>query len=440
MKSLALMRADADQHKARLKHLAKELETRALTSDEEREVDGLKADLSNLSSKIERTEYLSQMAADKAPDKEERAQQKRMKDFSIAKIVAHAGGKHVDVGFEKEVSSEAKRNDPYATGDYVIPFEALEARQETREITTGGGSAGATIVDDLRPQQLIPALRNSLVMAQLGAMMISGARSKIILPRVKQTGDTKWLPETGTATESDVAFDSVSADPKKLMALTSWSAQAAMESSVSLEQIIRNELMLNLAHELDRSCLYGQADPTKAGNAQDSNEPSGVAKLIGRISRSGDNAAGGSEVTYEQILALAESVDKANIGMGRRAFLTNYDVKYNLMQKLQMSTFTDSTGYIWSGMGLAGMPTVVSNVVTSNRRLNGDASKILGSDIFYGNWSDLVVVTWGSGVSLLLNEYGAGYSSGNVQLRGLVFSNCLLRYQDAIKYYQGVKT
>ena len=427
MKSITLMKADAEQHKARLQFLAKELETRALSEDEEKEVDGLKKDLNTLNGKIERVEYLNQIAAEKPKDKEERSFQKRMKDFSLSKVIAKAGGKSVDTGFEDETTEELKRNDPYAVGDYVVPWEVIDPKLETRTIDTSGTES--TINDQLQPS-LIPALRNALALSQLGAMTITGARSKVVLPRVSATGTASWLPETGAVSESDMTFDSVSASPEKLMSLTSWSALAALESSISVEQTARQDLIMDIAHEIDRASLYGKGT---------SNEPSGITKLNSFTARTGDDSDGGANLTYQQVLDLAETADVANIGMGRRAFLCNPQTKYKLMNALQQSKFTDSSGYIWpmGSAGIAGMPTVVSNVVESQRQNAGN--KVTGSDLFYGNWSDFTIVTWGSGVSLLLNEYGAGYAAGNVQLRALVFTNVLIRYNKAVAWYRGIK-
>ena len=67
MNSIALMRAEADTGKARLKELAAVLETRSLTDDEGKEVDGIKAKLTDLTTKLDRAEYLQAQANAKPP-------------------------------------------------------------------------------------------------------------------------------------------------------------------------------------------------------------------------------------------------------------------------------------------------------------------------------------------------------------------------------------
>ena len=454
--NLPLLRQEADMKKTRLKELATVLETRALTELEEKEVDAEKKNLIDLSTKIDRAEYLAQVAKEKVesnPDAEEKRFANSKRSFSVANVIAKAGGHGVDTGREDEITQELKRNDPYATGDYIVPWEALSRTQsplEKREITTTQLAAGELNPDDTRPD-LIPLLRDALALAQAGAGVITGATSKLVIPRQKTKATASWLAETGTVSDSNITFDNVSADPKKLMALTSWSALSALESRANLEQIARADLIADLASAIDMAALYGQTLPKKKADAAvDQNEPLGIT-AIGKsdatkngvpttlVTRTGDNAENGAALTYAEVLKLAEDADSANLSTSRRAFICNPKTRYAMMQALQQTAFTSSDGYIWNGGGLAGMPTVVTNEVVSDRVITTDAAKTTGSDLFYGAWNAISIVTWGSGVNLLANPLGTGYSSGAVQLRALVFANIIVRYNNAVKWYRGIK-
>ena len=443
MPSAAMLSQECDGIKTELIKYSKTLEERSLNDDETKKVKELKSLLATKTEEKEQAEYLFNLAKQNAQpkDKEDRDFQTRSRAFSLSKVVANVAGKGCDIGSETEISDELKRTDSLAQGDFVMPFDALQ----TRTINTDASTAGANKLksEDYLAGNFIEFLRNVLVVGQAGATMLRGASSAIRIPRQTNTTQARWLAEDGTATNDDLTFDSVELKPRKLMGLTSWSAQTALSSDPSIEMICRNDLMQVLAHEIDRTALYGGGDKDKVDSTNKANlpaltplEPSGITRLTNAL----DDTTAGADLTYAKALGMASTADQANIGQGRRAFICNPKTRYKLMQTLLISTLT-SADYLYAGAGIAGMPTIVSNVVKSDNKIKADnTGTATGSDLFYGNWSDLLIAYFGSGVSLLLNEYGSGYTSGAVQLRSLLFADVAVRHAASFSRYRKVTT
>lgn len=419
---LLVTKRKIDAAKSELKTLAKELETRAMTDDEMKKVDERKAELNKLQEQYENEKYLAELqdgseTKEVPKDKEDRDFQTRARNFSVAKLVNAHTNPNIDAGSEREISAELQRKNALNHGQYTIPWEALETR------ATLASPANLT-TDDYKPAMLIDVLRNSLVMGRLGATMLTGLSQRVSIPKkTAATGAGQWLGEEAGATEgSAMTFGEVVLDYKKYIQLASFTKQAAMEAMPSIEMITRQDLIDSVSREMDRVALYGTGS---------NNQPRGLIPRLTASTQTG-TVTNGKELTYAEVLELENLVDAENIESTRRAYLCNSKIRNTLKRTLKFASAGSET--IWNGGGVDGMPTQVSNVVKSDNTTGNKKT----SDFVYGQWSDLIIATFSSGIQLLLNELGDGYSSGTTQLRALIMCDTNVRRAESFKYYNTV--
>lgn len=310
-------------------------------------------------------------------------------------------------GFEFECSNAAvERGHQMAPGaSHRIPFDVLAAGF-ARDLTVGTATAGGNLVaTELRSDSFIDLLRNAMALDQMGITTLTDLNGNIAIPR--QTGGATgyWVSEGGATTESQQSFDQVSLTPKTLAAFTDVSRQLLLQSSLSVEALVRSDLAKIIALELDRAGING------SGTA---NQPRGVLNTSGIGSEAG--GANGLAPTWDNIVNLETAVSNANANMGNLGYLTNSRVRGRLKRTQRFATTNGDP--VWErGNEMNGYMAAVSNQVPSN--LTKGTSVGVCSAIMFGNWSDLLMGLWG-GLDVLVNPY---INSGTGTVRIEVFQS-----------------
>jgi HK97 family phage major capsid protein len=304
-------------------------------------------------------------------------------------------------GFELECSEAAgsRGHQMASKATHRIPYDILAAGS-TRDLVVGTATLGGNLVaTELKSNSFIDMLLNSMALEQMGITTLTDLNGNIAIPR--QTGGATgfWVAESGAVTESDLTFDQVTLTPKTVGAMSDISRQLLLQSSLSVEQLVRRDLALRIALEMDRAGINGSGA---------SNQPRGLLNTSGI----GSVAAGtnGAAPTWDMIVNLETQVDNANGAVGNLGYLTNSRVR-GRMKRTQRFSGTDGVS-IWDKGEMNGYKAVVSNQVPSN--LTKGTSTGVCSAIMYGNWSDLLMGLWG-GLDLLVNPY-IGSGTGTVRI------------------------
>ena len=306
-------------------------------------------------------------------------------------------GAYEEAAFEREVSAAVEQRMGASARGMLVPDEVLR-----RDLTVGtASSAGDLVFTDARPGSFIELLRNRLALNTLGVTMLTGLNGPVSIPRQTGAPTAYWVAEKGAPTESNPTVDQVNLTPKTLGAYTEFSRKLVLQSSIDVEQMVRNELATVIALEIDRAALYG------LGNT---NQPQGL-KLVTGINTEDFNAAA---PTYAELVSMESKVNADNADIGAMAYVTN-STTFGGFKTTEKASGT-AQFVLEPGGTVNGYPVVRSNQVASG-------------DVFFGVWSQMLMGMWGA-LDLQVNPYALD-TSGGVRVTALQDVDVAVRHPEA---------
>jgi HK97 family phage major capsid protein len=105
--------------------------------------------------------------------------------------------------------------------------------------------------------QYIDVLRPAMAVRQAGARVLSGLTSNLRLPRMTQSGTPGWFAENSPIPTTDETFDDITLTPHHDGAIVEVTRNMLQQSNPEVEAIVRNDLALKLANDVDRAALAG---------------------------------------------------------------------------------------------------------------------------------------------------------------------------------------
>ena len=329
---------------------------------------------------------------------------------AIAAAMARAEGTAVS-GFEAELSADLERQLPANAkrhGGIFVPMR-LEQRAAISEALYNVSTKGSSTVFT-QAGEFIDLLRNQAIAVQLGAQVMAGLTSPVSFPKQTGAASAYWMPENdGTdVTASNATLGSVSLTPKTLQATTAFSRQLMAQSSIDVEQFIRNDLAASHALAWDRAVLHGSGS---------SNEPTGI-YTAGSV----NSIAMGGTPTYGKLIDMVTEVLKDNALMGNLAFATTPGMAGKLAQTV-VAASTDSR-MIWTGQlndgQVVGYRAVATNQVSATLGSGSDHG------VIFGNWGDVMIGTWGA-LEIVVDPY-ALKKQGMIEVTSFQLADIALRH------------
>ena len=299
--------------------------------------------------------------------------------------------------FERECSEAAAAKAGKAAQGIMVPNEVLR-----RDLTVGSAaSAGNLVSTDFRPGSFIELLRNRSALAGLGITSLTGLQGPVAIPRQTGAATAYWVAESGAPLESQQTVDQVNLTPKTVGAFTDYSRRLMLQSSIDVEQMIRQDLATVLALEIDRVGLYG------LGNT---NQPLGI-KFTTDINTK-DFA--GAIPTFAEVVEMESKIASDNADIGAMAYLMNATMRGDLKTKVKES---GQASYVYEpGDTVNGYRAVISNQVAAG-------------DIFFAVWSQLIMGMW-SGLDLTVDPYTFS-TSGTVRVVALQDVDFAVRHPES---------
>jgi HK97 family phage major capsid protein len=316
------------------------------------------------------------------------------KDGAINQLLTRGRLEGLAAEVHQEGTKEAREAGLNSTGNITIPkmFVRGVGRKENRDLVVGtttlGGFTVATEVGDL-----IPFLNPRLVTEALGATYLTGLSSNIDFPRNDSASAAAWEGENTANDETSPTFDRIQLSPNRLGAFTDISKQLLVQSTVDIENFVRNSLSVALANALDTAAINGSGQ---------SNQPLGILNTagIGSVSLGTD----GGSPNFKAIVDLETEIAAANADFGTMAYLTTPGVR-GFLKTAEKATNTAQFVYMDStvpGEGmLNGYRTRVSTLVPSNLT-KGNGSNL--HSIIFGDFSALIIGQW-AGIDLVVDPY-----------------------------------
>jgi HK97 family phage major capsid protein len=271
----------------------------------------------------------------------------------------------------------------------VIPTDVLLAKRDLITGTTTATSKGGNLIQtDVLGGSFIDVLRNAMVLPRLGARFMTGLQGNVAIPKRTTSVTAYWPGENTAPTEGTNVFGQVTMSPKTLAAYIDIGRRLALQSSVDVEALVRDDLAQTLAIAIDEAAI----------GAAKTNGPTGLRATSGI----GSVAIGtnGGAPTWASIVSLENKVEVANALTGSLAYLTNPKVRGKLKVTPKQSSGVEGNFLMGEVNALNGYPVVVSNQVPSTLT-KGTASAVC-SAMFFGAWGDLIVGQWG-GIELIVD-------------------------------------
>ena len=354
-----------------------------------------------------RGELLDVIGSTRALEEKEIGMSKReVKRFSLLRAI-HALANPTDrraqeaAAFEFECSQAAAKAYGRTAQGILLPAEVL--RNWKRDLNSS--DEAALFTDDFRGGDFIDALRNASSVMQAGATMLSGLSGDVKIPKKTGVASTGWISsEGGAASESEMTVGSVSLNPKTLGAFTDITRQLMIQSSLSVEALVRDDLAQSIALAIDLGALAGSGS---------SGQPTGI-KNTGGINVVHFGAAPDLLPTYAQVVELETKVREDNALGNGGAYIANATM-YGALKSVEKAANT-AQFVVEPGGTMNGYRTIVSNQVASG-------------DLYFGDFSQLLVGMFG-GIDIVVDPYTAS-TSGTVRVVALQSCDVAVRHATA---------
>jgi len=328
---------------------------------------------------------------------------KEEKSYSIARAInAFCDNDWSNAGFERECSREIAKTLKRDPKGFFVPVFDLNVSRRDAFAVGASATGGYTVQTDLLAESFIELLRNKTTVIQAGATMLSGLQGPVAIPTQATAASTYWVAENGSITQSEATFGQVPLAPKTIAARSQFSRLMLLQSSIGIEQFIRNDFARIIAIGIDLAAISGSGS---------SNQPTGILNTsgIGSVALGTNGAA----PTWASLVNLMREIEIDNADTPNMKWLTNPKVKAKLMTTSKQSSGVEGNFILSDPNSLLGYDFLCTNQVSS-ALTKGTGTAL--SAIIFANFSDLIIGEWGA-LEVLPNIYGSGFNSGAVDIR-----------------------
>jgi HK97 family phage major capsid protein len=408
-----------------------EKESRDLTEEERASYDDCNEKADSIESRIKREDELNRrhgVFASKGPkvgrpvptpfigmsdDETER--------YSLLRAIrAAAGGDWQEAGLELEASRAVEKRMGHAPRGFYVPMDWMTRRQpeqRTTDLLKGTGAIGGYLAaTELLGASFIDRLFNKMVMAQAGVVTLTGLVGDVAIPRLATGITAYWVAENVGITEGTMALEQVTLTPKTLGAFQDISRRLLQQSSIDVENMVRDDIARSLALAMDLAILQGTG----------TDQPTGVKGITGVTDKSSTN---GDTLTWAIIVGLETAIATANADSGRLAYITNPTMRGVAKTTQMVATYGDKMIWQDGPSPVNGYPAYVTGQIPANLT-KGSGTAL--SYIFFGDWSTVLLGSWGS-LDVLVDPYTGG-SAGTVRVIAFNDIDVAVRHPAAVVF------
>jgi HK97 family phage major capsid protein len=290
--------------------------------------------------------------------------------------------------FEIEVSEAAQRANGRTARGIMLPTDVLRSWAQ-RDLNTTDDAG--LIAQDFRGGDFIDVLRNASSVMAAGATMLNGLSGNVAIPKKTAASTAGWIATEGTASgESEPTFGQVTMSPKVVGAHSQITRLMLQQSSLDIENLIRNDLAQGIALAIDLGALAGSGS---------SGQPTGIKNTNGI---NAPTAFAAANPTFAEVVAMETAVAEDNALMGNLAYILGA----GMYGALKTTTKDSGSGQFVVGSDgqINGYNAVVSNQVTAG-------------DLYFGNFADLLIGMYG-GLDIVADPY-SNSTSGTINITAL---------------------
>lgn len=407
-----LQEAIQDQHDrvAAILNVAK-TEGRDLSADEEKEVDELqgKGDqvgkIGELEAKLERLQKIE--SAQKAIARSRFAAAAGDEpvvdgelNISAVKVPAKAKTAAVRAYTGPNADKEA-----YIAGQW---FLALNGNENANAWLKSHGVQNAmSTSDNTKGGYLVPEVLESAIIRNVEEFGVARREARVypmgpgvtLIPR-RSSGFTGYFAgENSSVTASDLAFDQVRLEARKLMVFSSWSSELPEDSVVALGDLLTAEVAQCFAVKEDQCLFLGDGTSTYGGIVGLAN-----ALAAGAVATTASNVDTPAEIT---IASFEEAMGKLLMIPGLQPkWYCHSSIYYNVMQRLGYAAAGNSAANFNAAFAptFLGYPVVFCQAMDSGAPTTDLSGKFI---CYFGDMSRSVTMGQKRGISIAVdNSYG----------------------------------
>ena len=344
---------------------------------------------------------LDQIATDKPLETPEIGMTKKeVRQFSIMKAInalANPTDRQAqrDAEYEFECSEEASKHYGRTAQGIMLPPEVM-ANWNTRDLNASDDAG--LVGQDFGPESFIDVLRNASAVMPL-ATNLNGLQGDVKIPKKTSAASAAFISaEGGASGESEMVIGSVTMSPKTVGVHTDVTRQLMLQSSLDVENLIRDDLAKSMAIAIDDGALEGSGS---SGN------PTGITNTSGINTVSLSSAAA---PTFAEMVSIETSIAVDNALVGDLAYIinpTNYGTLKTTAKDSGSGLFVAENGQV------NGYPVVISNQLTANNYV-------------FGNFNDLLIGFFG-GLDITVDPY-SNSTSGTVRIVALQSVDVAVRH------------
>ena len=327
--------------------------------------------------------------------------EKEVKRFSVVKALRALANPsdrkaQADAAFEFECSEEAARQNGTTAQGIMLPADVL-AQWSKRDLNSSDDST--LIPQDFKGGDFIDVLRNQSSVMAAGATMLRGLQGSVVIPKKTAAASGGWIATEGNAaSESEFTSGSVTMSPKVIGAYTDVTRLLLQQSSLDIENLIRDDLTQSIAIAIDLGALAGSGS---------SGQPTGIKNTSG-VNTTTFAAA---NPTFAEVIGMESAVAADNALIGNLSYICK-PADYGTLK----TTSKDS------GSG--------QFVVEPDGRMNGynvvRSNQVTSGDFYFGNFGDLLIGMYGS-LDITVDPYSLS-NTGSIRIVALQTVDVAVRH------------
>jgi len=361
------------------------------------------------------------------------------KRYSYARAILLAAGandrRQKWDGIEAEVHQELQKHYSESglsmrSNGFLLPVDLRTPEQawqdmERRALDSKTVTKGSEAVFE-QPGELIELLRNRSAVVALGARTLTGLSGPIGFPKQTGAGTASWVGENpGTdLSDSDLALGLVMMQPKTIQSTTAYARQLLVQSSVDIENLVRNDLALIHALAWDKAAFHG----TSAAG-----QPTGI-----YVAPDVPFKAHGGNPDLVLLIDQAAKVADANADEGSLGWVTTPLMAAKMMSTAEHDTAA-AANWVWRGTfregTMAGYPARGTNQISKTMV---DSAPTGGSEhgIIFGNWADMIIGMFGGGIEIVVDPY-AKKKQALIEVTSFQLTDLILRHGESFSKSHG---
>ena len=290
--------------------------------------------------------------------------------------------------FEFECSAAAGDAQGRTAQGVMLPAEIM-ASWGQRGMTMG--NEGDLSGEDFRPQDFIDVLRANSSIMSAGATMLRGLTGDVKIPKKLTASSAAFVATEGGAVANQTpTIGNVSLTPRTLGAFVDTTRQLMIQSSLDVENLIRDDLTKAIAIHIDNVGISG------SGN---NGNPTGILNTTGINSAAAFAAA--STPTYLEMLGMESLVAADNALLGDLSYICN---PINMGNMKGTPKVAGTSSFVAENGQINGYNAIVSTQIDANKYL-------------FGNFSDFLVGFFGT-LDIVVDPYSLS-STGSVRIVAL---------------------